>query len=423
MLSSKTRSSVVVSVWLRSGLFRWPLVIVLYAFLTGFDLSRHGVPADQILDGGTPKDGIPAILQPKFVSVSDAAFLMPSDRVVGVVVKGKARAYPLKILNWHEVVDDAVGGTPLAATFCPLTQSAIVYDRKLQKKPLTVGVSGKLYESNLLFYDKATESLWSQIKGEAIAGPLTGKRLEPLPSVVTAWAVWRKAHPDTVVLDISTGYSRNYGINPYESYESSDQIMFPVTPLDDRLPAKERVLGLTINQADEAFPFSGLAKAKTPLDVNLGGTRVTVIFDQQSQTAGAMVAGRRMPGYTGYWFAWAAFHPKTGIWEQTGRQATIPASTGNRDSPPSGLYGYSGAVSGAFGEDKMGVVGECIWIYDRGNQKQVATGYCFASKPGEFRVALAPGAYVVRGPGGNRAIEVKQGQWTRIESVVKLPAL
>ena len=423
MLSSKTRSSVVVSVWLRSGLFRWPLVIVLYAFLTGFDLSRHGVPADQILDGGTPKDGIPAILQPKFVSVSDAAFLMPSDRVVGVVVKGKARAYPLKILNWHEVVDDAVGGTPLAATFCPLTQSAIVYDRKLQKKPLTVGVSGKLYESNLLFYDKGTESLWSQIKGEAIAGPLTGKRLEPLPSVVTAWAVWRKAHPDTVVLDISTGYSRNYGINPYESYESSDQIMFPVTPLDDRLPAKERVLGLTINQADEAFPFSGLAKAKTPLDVNLGGTRVTVIFDQQSQAAGAMVAGRNMPGYTGYWFAWAAFHPKTGIWEQTGRQATIPASTGNRDSPPSGLYGYSGAVSGAFGEDKMGVVGECIWIYDRGNQKQVATGYCFASKPGEFRVALAPGAYVVRGPGGNRAIEVKQGQWTRIESVVKLPAL
>jgi hypothetical protein len=119
MLSSKTRSSVVVSDWLRSGLFRWPLVIVLYAFLTGFDLSRHSVPADQILDGGTTKDGIPAILQPKFVSASEAAFLVPSDRVVGVVVKGKARAYPLKILNWHEVVDDAAGGTPTCRDVLP----------------------------------------------------------------------------------------------------------------------------------------------------------------------------------------------------------------------------------------------------------------------------------------------------------------
>src|SRR5262249_59761116 len=133
-----------------------------------------------------------AILQPKFVSASDGVFLMPEDQVIGVVVAGRARAYPLKILNWHEVVDDAVAGRTFAVTYCPLTASAIVYDRRLGRKPVTLGVSGKLYESNLLFYDKTTESLWSQIKGEAVAGPLMGSRLEPLPSVVTTWAVWRK---------------------------------------------------------------------------------------------------------------------------------------------------------------------------------------------------------------------------------------
>jgi hypothetical protein len=195
------------------------LMVLLFTCLTGFDLARHSVPPDEILDGGPSKDGIPAILQPKFVSASDALFLMADDRVVGVVVKGKARAYPLKILNWHEAVDDSVAGKSFAVTYCPLTASAIVYDREFGTKPLTLGVSGKLYESNLLFYDKGTETLWSQIKGEAIAGPLTGQRLEALASVVTTWTVWRKARPGTLVLDSNTGYSRNYGVDRYQSYE------------------------------------------------------------------------------------------------------------------------------------------------------------------------------------------------------------
>jgi hypothetical protein len=140
------------------------LLVLLYPWLTGFDLAHHSVPLDQILDGGPSKDGIPAILDPKFVPAASTLFLMPSDRVIGVFSNGKAKAYPLKILNWHEVVDDSVGGRLVGVTYCPLTQSAIVYDRKLDAKLLTLGVSGKLYESNLLFYDKASESLWSQIK-------------------------------------------------------------------------------------------------------------------------------------------------------------------------------------------------------------------------------------------------------------------
>jgi Protein of unknown function (DUF3179) len=165
---------------------------VLFFCLTGFDLARHNVSPDQILDGGPPKDGIPAILQPKFVSASDALFLIPNDRVIGVFVHGRARAYPLKVLNWHEVVDDSVAGTPLAVTYCPLTASAIVYDRNLGKEPLTLGVSGKLYESNLLFYDKSTQSLWSQIKGEAIAGPAerchhVGNLAQRAPLIRSSW--------------------------------------------------------------------------------------------------------------------------------------------------------------------------------------------------------------------------------------------
>jgi len=393
--------------WLGSTL----LILLLYPWLAGFDLARHSVPLDQILGGGPPKDGIPAILQPKFVPAASALFLMPQDRVIGVFVNGKARAYPLKILNWHEVVDDSVRGRPFAVTYCPLTQSAIVYDRKLDARPLVLGVSGKLYQSNLLFYDKASESLWSQIKGEAIAGPLTGRRLEPLPSVVTTWETWRATHPDTLVLDVNTGFSRNYAIDPYQSYEGSDQIMFPVTPLDSRLPAKERILGLSLNAMDEAFPFFRLAKAKTPLNLNLGGQNVTLIFDAATQTAGAAVAGRRIPAYTGYWFAWAALHPKTAVWN------AAPEVSGRIQS---GVYGFSG-VSSPFGdEEKKGVVGECIWIYDAANQKQIDKGSCLAEKPGEFRVPLSPGHYVVRGPAGNQAVQVSAGQWARVDSVVKL---
>ena len=394
------------------------LVILLFPCLAGFDLTRHSVPIDQVLDGGPPKDGIPAIMEPKFIPAAKAAFVTPNDEVVGVLFKRKARAYPLKILNWHEVVNDAVAGSPLAVTYCPLTASAIVYKRKLRTKPLTLGVSGKLFQSNLLFYDKSTESLWSQIKGEAVAGPLTGQRLEALPSVVTTWDSWRKAHPDTLVLDVNTGYSRDYGVDPYQSYESSEEVMFPVSPADARLPPKERVLGLTINGADEAFPFSRLASAKLPLKVELAGQQVTVIFDAPTGTARAFLDGRQIPAYTGYWFAWAALHPKTAIWNDTSVNHPIPAA-GSADAQ--GVYGFSGTTS-QFGEDKRGVIGECIWIYDAMNRKQVTSGQCFQNKPGQFHVPLGPGRYVVRGPGGNRAVEIKKAQWVRVDSALEVPA-
>lgn len=244
--------------------------VTLWVGLSGFDFSRHLVPPGQILSGGPAKDGIPAILKPKFLKIREATFLAPDDRVMGVVVNGQAHAYPLKILNWHEVIDDTLGGEPVAVTYCPLTQSPIVYDRQVGKGAATFAVSGQLYQSNLLLYDKKTESLWSQILGEAVAGPMVGQKLQAMPSVITTWATWRKSHPDTLVLDENTGYSRNYRIDPYADHEKSDKAMFPVSELDSRLPAKTRILGVTVDGQDEAFPFSRLAEVKPPVQVELG---------------------------------------------------------------------------------------------------------------------------------------------------------
>jgi hypothetical protein len=152
------------------------VTIALYPVLTGFDLSRHSVPPGRIISTNGSMAGIEAITHPGFVTASKATFLALDDRVVGVIINRNARAYPLKILTWHQVVDDSIAGDAIAITYCPLTGSAIVYDRTLGKKTLMLGTSDRIYESNLLFFDQTSKSLWSQIKGEAIAGPLTGRR-------------------------------------------------------------------------------------------------------------------------------------------------------------------------------------------------------------------------------------------------------
>lgn len=302
----------------RRGRFARALAIAaalaIYPVLSGFDLSRHVVPPAEIREGGPAKDAIPAILEPQFVKAADATFLDSNDKVIGVVVQGRARAYPIKILNWHEVVDDSIAGTPLAVTFCPLVQGAVVYSREAGGKTLTLGVSGKLYQSNLVLYDKGTQSLWSQLGGEALAGPMAGQKLTAIPSTVTTWEAWRKMHPSTDALSINTGYTRDYGVDPYWGYEHGDQVVSPITHLDERLSAHEIVLGVTAGGAAEAFPLSRLSQAALPLRVQLGGAELTITYDADSGAATASVAGERIPVYNGYWFAWAAFHPKTTIW-------------------------------------------------------------------------------------------------------------
>lgn len=199
-----------------------------------------------------------------------------------------------------------------------------MYDRKINGREITFGVSGKLYQSNVLLYDKQTESLWSQLKEEAVTGPMTGTRLTALPSIVTSWSRWRHDHPKTLVLSSDTGYSRPYDRDPYAGYEESDVLMFPPSHGDTRLPPKERVLGLELKGETMAFPLSRLAAAKAPLDVTIGGMKVTVRYDSETKTAEALAGGDAIPAFTGYWFAWYAFHPTTKVWEPE-RQKRIRA--------------------------------------------------------------------------------------------------
>ncbi|MEK6801700.1 MAG: DUF3179 domain-containing protein [Nitrospirota bacterium] len=307
--------------------WRWTLflaigaILILAAWLglgkhptTTFDLTRHNVPLDQIVDGGPGKDGIPAILTPRFISAEDATFLQATDRVLGLERESDAKAYPIKILNWHEIVNDVVGGKPVVVTYCPLCGTGIAFDANVRGNPHTFGVSGLLYQSDLLMYDHQTESLWSQIGMHAVAGPLTGERLAPMFLEHTTWSEWRAAHPATLVLSTRTGSFRNYDDDPYLGYAERRDLMFDTTHFDPSYHPKEWVVGVEIDGIAKAYPFSDLKKAGTPVGDQVGGRAITVRFNQQSRSASVIDAdGTPLPSIMAFWFAWYAFHPDTHV--------------------------------------------------------------------------------------------------------------
>jgi hypothetical protein len=279
-----------------------------------FDLSKHSVPLDQIVDGGPGKDGIPALLTPQFVSVPKAAFLLEADRVLGLTLGAEAKAYPIKILNWHEIVNDSMNGKPVVVTYCPLCGTGIAFDANVAGGRHTFGVSGLLYQSDLLMYDHQTESLWSQIAMQAVAGPLTGTRLSPVFLEHTTWGDWRTAHPATLVLSTRTGHVRNYDRDPYLGYAERRDLMFDTTHFDPSYHPKEWVVGVEINGVTKAYPFSELKKARPPIRDQVGGRSITIRFNQQSRSASVLDAdGKPLPSVMAFWFAWVAFHPNTQI--------------------------------------------------------------------------------------------------------------
>lgn len=282
----------------------------------GFDLSKHSVPLDQIVSGGPGKDGIPAILKPIFVSAGEAAFLRAEDRVLGLSQGGEAKAYPIKILNWHEIVNDSQGGQPVVVTYCPLCGTGIAFDSTIQGRRHTFGVSGLLYQSDLLMYDHQTESLWSQVGMHAVAGPLTGEKLTPIFLDHTTWAEWRAAHPATLVLSTKTGSFRNYDHDPYLGYADRRDLMFDTTHFDPRYHPKEWVVGVEINGVTKAYPFSELKDARPPISDQVGGWSITIRFNRQSRSASVFDAeGKPIPSVMGFWFAWYAFHPDTQVFK------------------------------------------------------------------------------------------------------------
>jgi hypothetical protein len=236
------------------------------------DTSKALVPLDEIISGGPPPDGIPAIDRPGFVSPAEAAAWMAvREPVLALEVKGDARAYPLQILMWHEIVNDVVGGLPVTVTFCPLCNSGIVFERTVGGATLDFGTSGKLYRSDLVMYDRQSHSLWSQMEGQAIVGTRAGTRLALVPANTLSFEDWRAAHPAGKVLSRETGHARSYGVNPYESYDRPQlqPFLFQGRP-DPRRPPKERVVGVRRGEVTRAYPWPVLAQRGVVHD-RLGG--------------------------------------------------------------------------------------------------------------------------------------------------------
>lgn len=334
------------------------------------NFKNASIPLSEIRSGGPPKDGIPAIDRPKFETVTQAGqWLKPREPVVFFERNGDARAYPLQILIWHEIANDTVGGIPATVTFCPLCNTSLTFDRRLEGRVLDFGTTGKLYKSALVMYDRQTESWWWQVSGEAIVGDLAGRRLTVLPSQIVSWETFRQAHPDGKVLSRDTGHTRMYGRNPYVGYDDINSSPFLyVGDRDPRLRPMERVVTVSIGGQDAAYPFNALEGAGVAHDT-VGGTPIVVFFqkgtasaldqgdiaasrdigaaavfspmvdgrrltftlrdaafvDDQTQStwtilgrasAGPMAGKRLQPVVHGnhFWFSWASYRPQTRVW-------------------------------------------------------------------------------------------------------------
>lgn len=288
------------------------------------DFTKHAVSYEEIFSGGPPKDGIPPIDQPQFVTPKEAdGWLKDVEPVVVVEINGKARAYPLQILTWHEIVNDTLGGTPVSVTFCPLCNAAIAFDRRFEGRVLDFGTTGKLRNSDLVMYDRQTESWWQQFTGEAIIGELIGKTLKMIPAAIVGYGHFKKTHPDGGVLSKKTGYTRPYGRNPYAGYDNIKNVPFLYSgPKDDRLPPMERVVAVTIGDVDRAYPFSVLAKERAVND-QVNGKDVVVFHADGAASAldGSDIASSKDVGATG------VFDPNL-----NGRKLTFtPETNGFRD--------------------------------------------------------------------------------------------
>jgi hypothetical protein len=253
------------------------------------------VDPDDLRSGGPPPDGIPAIDQPTFLPTDKVDFLDDVEPVMALQIGDDARAYPMQIMTWHEIVNDTVDGVPVAATYCPLCNTAIAYDRRLGDRVLDFGTSGMLYNSALVMYDRQTESLWSHFTAQAIVGHLAGEELDLYPVAIVSWADWRDAHPDGLVLSRDTGHERDYGRNPYPGYDDVNSPAFLFDgEVDDRLAAKERVVGIE-RDGDAVAVLLDELSGRGVLEVEVGGTELVVWVEPGTASAldsGSLAAGK-----------------------------------------------------------------------------------------------------------------------------------
>lgn len=250
------------------------------------DFSKHSVDYSEIMSGGPPKDGIPSIDNPKFVALANLKDIAGTEPVIGFSHKGDARAYPLRILIWHEIVNDTVGGLPVTVTYCPLCNSAIVFDRRLDGRVLDFGTTGKLRRSDLVMYDRQTESWWQQFIGEGIVGKMTGKRLKMLPARVESLDNFRKRFKTAKVLVPNHSGMRPYGRNPYAGYDSAPR---PFLYRGD-YPKGIKPMAYVVAVGNQAWPLELIREKKT---VTAGNLRLSWAAGQNSALdAGVIGSGR-----------------------------------------------------------------------------------------------------------------------------------
>jgi len=309
------------------------------------DLTRRTIPIRELGSGGVGvDDGIPSIQDPHFIAASEAeSWLAPREPVIALAVGTEARIYPIQILIWHEMVSDTLDGIPVVATFCPLCNTALAFDRRINGQVHHFGVSGLLRESDLVMYDMETQSLWQQATGEAIVGTLAGTRLTFLPAHLISFEEARHAFPDALVLSRETGFRRDYGQNPYGGYDRIDSAFLAPTSFDDdgRLPAKARVLAVEFNDDPVAIGFDTLAQRHV-IHFESGGIPVVAFWQSGTTTALDVprIADAREVGSA------TAFHPRLNgefIEFEARTGAIFDTATGSRWS----VAGVAGPLEGA----------------------------------------------------------------------------
>ena len=317
---------------------------------------KHEIRLEEIVWGGVLKDGIPALNDPKHLSPADATYITGDELVFGVEINGDARAYPLRMLDWHEMFNDIIGGVPVALAYCTLCGSGILFETQVEGRPerFVFGSSGFLFRSNKLMYDQETHSLWNQFTGRPVVGPLTGSGIELIvrPVAITTWKDWLARHADTMVLSLDTGFNRDYTPGrPYASYFSSPDLMFPALVKDTRLKPKDFVFALRSGVHEKAWPLSEFDGGRVIND-RIGTLDVVLIGDAASRTVRAYDArGRnftatsgsadtiesdgqrwkieeeslvgedgqtlaRLPGHIAYWFAWSGYKSEAPLFER-----------------------------------------------------------------------------------------------------------
>ncbi|UII80295.1 DUF3179 domain-containing protein [Flagellimonas sp. CMM7] len=248
------------------------------------------IPRSEVLDGGPGKDGIPALVNPIMADVQAINYLRDTDLVIGIKNGDDVRAYSHAILDWHEIINDNLDDVSVAITYCPLTGTGIGWDRIIKGVETTFGVSGLLYNTNLIPYDRATDSNWSQILNESVNGELLGDKVELIRLFETDWQTWKSLYPNSKVVTTNTGFSRTYGASPYGDYNTNnDRFLFPV-PKDPRLPSKERVHAIIDGSDARAYRFSDFSSNNIIRDtfkgrnyLIIGNTNFIVSFELTSE--------------------------------------------------------------------------------------------------------------------------------------------